>query len=311
MRGFLILLRAMLCIVIVCPQVSVANDNPQWRASGVLVPVVGLRNPTPPMPGPEPYQPPCDPNSGCCPTQDAAGAAGGYALPYRNKEAAKEAAMAAQLEQTNELLRAIQAQIAAKANQPPTTVAPPPPVKEETKEDEASKMKTAVGRLADKEASWLAEHGGPISSRLAANAEENMDSDSAAVRFKGFTQAKVALLVFCAAIIGVLLLGVAVIHKINNKLIPKLQEMAAKTPGTLDDKAVELLAKIHGRVDTVEEKLKTQFPKLAELQSKADEAMAKAGAALHVGTAAALAAPAGPAASLAAGAAAAAANPPA
>jgi|GEM_PF-1460519 len=255
------------------------------QSMGKLVPVAIQRSPTPPMPGPEPYQQPGDSASGCgpggcSPTAGAQTAPGGnFLLPYRSGEAAKDAAMAAQLERVNENLQAIQAQIANQQRQaPPPVVAPPA----EKPADDASKMKTAIGRLTDKEASWLAEHGGPISSRLAANAEENMDSESAAVRFKGFTQAKVALLIFCAAIVGIGLVLLMLIHKINNKAIPKLQELAAKTSNTVDDKLVELLAKIHGRVDTVEEKVKAQLPDLSALKAKADSA-------LHVATQAAIA----------------------
>jgi hypothetical protein len=221
-----------------------------------------------------------------------------YFIPFRNEMAKQQAETKAEIGSLRGQMDQI---LDAMKNQQVQT--PPEPAPEAPKEDEASRMKTMLGRLTDKEASWLAEHGGPLSSRLAANAEENMDSDSAAVRFKGFTQAKVALLIFCATIVVILALVVRVGHKLVDKfnLLEKAKEAAAKTSTTADDKAVELWEKLHNRVDGVEQKIKDQLPDLAALKAKAD-------AALSVGTAAALAAPAGPTASVAAATAAAAAK---
>jgi hypothetical protein len=248
------------------------------------------RNPTAPMPGPEPWQP-VQPQAGCGPggcgtanqaAEQAADSPGGSWLPWRSGVEGKLSEISRGQAETNRRLEEIARQQQA---QPPVVVpaAPGATPKEEAKD---GGPRTAVGRLADRESQWLAEHGGPISSRIAANAAENLDSDSAAVRFKGFTQAKVAVLVFCAAVLLVLGLGVWVLHRVNNKLIPKLQEAAAKTSNTADDKLVELLAKLHGRVDTVEAKATEQ---LSGLKGKVD-------AALNIGTAAALATPAAPAA---------------
>jgi hypothetical protein len=220
-----------------------------------------------------------------------ADAAKQYFIPFRNEMVKQQAETKAEIGS----LQGQMDQIINSLNSMKNQQVQVPPVPEAPKEDEASKMKTMLGRLTDKEASWLAEHGGPISGRIAANAEENMDSDSAAVRFKGFTQAKVALLIFCATIIIILALVVRVGHKLVDKfnLLEKAKEAAAKTSTTADDKAVELWEKLHNRIDGVEQKIADQLPNLAALKAKAD-------AAINIGTAAALAAPAGSAASAAA-----------
>jgi hypothetical protein len=264
------------------------------------------RRPTPPMPGdggcgpggcPPNVAPPIlgAPDTGMAEeASDIEGKVHKYLIPFRNEITRREA-------ETRRELQAIRGQLDSMARTP--TPPMPAPSTPESPKDEGPK--TIPGKIADREAEWLAQHGGPISKRIAANAEENLDSDSAAVRFKGFTQAKVAMLVFFGGVLFVLGLGVMVLHKINNKVIPILKEKAAQTPNTLDDKLVGVLEKLHGKVDAVEEKIKGHMPNMAETKAKAE-------AALRVATAAALATPAGPAASVAAGIAAAipAATPP-
>lgn len=185
---------------------------------------------------------------------------------------------------------------------------PVPPAPVPVDEAPPDKAKTLPGKIADKEAEFIAAHGGPISSRIAEKADENLGSDSAAIRFKGFTQAKVAMIVFLGGVLLVGFLIVRVLHKINDKALPKLQELAAKTPTTLDDKVVDLIARLHGKVDAVDEKIKGKIdatPELSAIRDKLAAVEAAAKNALHVGTAAALAAPAGPGAAAAAGVAAA------
>jgi hypothetical protein len=182
-----------------------------------------------------------------------------HLLPFRNDVAKEQANTRKQLDDLHKAISGL-ADAINKQQQPgavaPIQVVPPPPAPEQPKD---GGPKTIIGKIADKEAQWLADHGGPISSRIAKNAEENLDSDSAAVRFKGFTQAKVAVLVFCVGILLVLGLGVMAIHKINNKVLPSLQAFAAKTPNTIDDKIVGLISKVHDKVDAVEERIKGKF----------------------------------------------------
>ena len=228
-----------------------------------------------------------------------------YWLPFRNDVQRQQSEIQRQQAETQQQLTQIQQQLSQiqqqqqQSSRPlqPIPQSPITPVAPQPKVDEnPDAPKTLPGRIAQREAEWLAEHGGPISSRLAAKAEENLESDSAAVRFKGFTQAKVALLIFCTAIFLAFCLGLFLLHKLNNRLIPKLQAAAAATPNTIDDKLVGILASLHDRVGMIDDKVKSHLPDMAALRAKAD-------AALHVGTAAALAAPAGPAASAAAAAA--------
>lgn len=175
-----------------------------------------------------------------------------YMLPFRNEVVEKQRA-------TDQKLQAIQSQLSGLADslnksqaQP---VVPPPTAPAEEK---PVGPKTVVGKIADKEAEFLAEHGGPLSSRLAKAADENLDSDSAAIRFKGFTQAKVAMLVFFVGVLLVLGLGVFVIHRINAKLLPKLQEMAARTPTTIDDRIVGRIQSVHDRIDDIEGRVRAR-----------------------------------------------------
>lgn len=246
------------------------NNYDTWHA-----PVeTAQRYPSPPMPeqAPSPSAPAqCGPG-GCPAVQPAAD----YLLPYRAEQAAKESAMAAQLQQVNENLRAIQAQIAAKAAVPPPVVAAPvEPPKPVEKQDNT---KTFVGKIADKQADFVAEHGGPLTSRLAKAGSENLDDESPAVRFKGFTQAKLAWLIYLGFIAFIFAVGVWVLHRIGNRVIPKLQAAAEKTPNTVDDRLVAVLSGIHERVNAVEDKL----PKFNALKATADTA-------LHVATNAAAA----------------------
>lgn len=267
----------------------VLNESVQFykqQAAGIdlhLVPVVWptqQRNPTP-MPSPAPdQQGTCGPN-GCPPGSPQAVDQTDSWLPWRKGVEGKIGGIEQGQSAINQKLDAILQQQQNQQAQPPSTPVPIPTPTVPNKPAEDG-TKTIVGRIADKEAEWLEAHGGPISSRLAARANENLDDDSAAVRFKGFTQAKVALLIFCTAVVLVLCLGVWGLHRVNNKLIPKFESMAAKTTNTVDDKLVEILKGIHGRVDTVEERIKAQLPDFAGLKAKAD-------AALHVATQAAVA----------------------
>lgn len=202
-----------------------------------------VRRPTPPMPS--------DGFSDPVQYDDSGSDVNRYLLPFRNEVTKNQ-------ESTRQQLQAIQGQLEAirnaqQAKPPEAAPVAPPPAADVPKD---GGPKTIVGKIADREAEWLAEHGGPLSKRIAANADENLDSDSAAVRFKGFTQAKVAMLVFFLGILLVLGIGVLVLHKVNNKLLPILQNAAAKTPTTIDDKAVAFLQKIHDRVDAVEDRIK-------------------------------------------------------
>lgn len=230
-----------------------------------MVPVVRERRPTPPA-----QSDGCPP--GGCPSiggqsvplpipgpvevdQSAAvdGAVRRHLLPFRNEITQQQADTNRRLDglqqQVGGLVEAINRQAQAPQAQPPVS-----PANEAPKEDAGPK--TVVGKIADKEAQWLAEHGGPISKRLAAKAEDNLDDDNAAVRFKGFTQAKVAMLVFCGGILFILGFGVFVLHKLNNKMIPVLKNLAARTPTTLDDRLVERLSSVHDRVGALGTRLK-------------------------------------------------------
>ena len=217
----------------------------------------------------------------------------GYLLPGRERMA-KEFADAVDKERqareqdTAKLLNAINGlQRQGQQDIKPEPPLPTPPEAKPT-EDEGtgeSKMKTKYGEWTYKEAQWFAAHGTPLQKILAKHAIDNMEDDSAAVRFKGFTQAKVLVLMAGLLFFALFCVGLWLLHRLNNKLIPKLQEIAAKTPGTLDDKLVELLAKVHGRVDTLESKI----PIIGKLDEKIADAKAKAESALHIGTAAALA----------------------
>jgi len=185
------------------------------------------------------------------------GAVRKHLLPFRNEITQQQADTNRRLDglqqQVGGLADAITKQAQAQQATPPAAqpIVPPPPKEEPKEEPKDAGPKTVVGKIADKEAQWLAEHGGPASKRIAANAVENLDDDSAGVRFKGFTQAKVALLVFCGGILLILGFGVWVLHKINNKLIPWLQAQAAKTSNTFDDRLVERLSTVHDKVGSV------------------------------------------------------------
>lgn len=253
------------------------------------------RHPTPPIPGPEAYQP----SGGNAPKVP------NYLIPEREQfardQAQQLATIQAEMAAIRQQLGVIAESMKAGGQADPATLAKLAELQQRQAalEAEAAKAKeekqgarTIVGKIAEREADWLAEHGGPLSSRIAGSAAEKLDSDSAAVRFVGFTQAKVALLIFCGAVVLVGLLIFYGVHRLNNTLIPKLQEAAAKTSNTYDDKAVQWLSDLHEKVNAVE----------ANAKSRLDELKGKVDTALHVGTAAALATPAAPiAAPLAAG----------
>ena len=95
------------------------------------------RHPTPPMPAPQPQwrespdvDQPCDPSTGCCPATVpslVAGSAGGYVLPYRNEQTAKEAAAAAELQRISTILQQIEANQRQNQGGPPPVILPPTP----------------------------------------------------------------------------------------------------------------------------------------------------------------------------------------
>ena len=94
------------------------------------------RHPTPPMPAPQwrespSVDQPCDPATGCCPASvpslAAAGSAGGYVLPYRNDQAAKEVATSSELQRISTILQQIEVNQRQNQSAPPPAILPPTP----------------------------------------------------------------------------------------------------------------------------------------------------------------------------------------
>jgi thioredoxin 1 len=146
-----------------------SSGGDEWRPVGASASKFIQRRPTPPMNGPEgcgpagctpagigpePYQPMApipDTVSPGCGVDLAAKPAGGYVLPYRDGQAAKDAAVASQLQQVNDNLRRIQEQIASGAKQPveqqpviPLAPEAKPEPKPETLKEKAEAVKEKI-----------------------------------------------------------------------------------------------------------------------------------------------------------------------
>jgi hypothetical protein len=213
------------------------------------------------------------------------GGGGNYVIPYRRNEAAADGRLEAGItELRGQMQQLLQqnAQGQAPAAQPLGPLVPvvEPPVMERPKPEGP---KTIIGKAQERVGEFIEAHGGPISSRLAAHGTENLEDDSVGVRFKGFTQVGVAILIFCTVIAVCFALLVRVLHKIGNKVLPKLAESAAKTPNTVDDKVVSFLQGINDRVGKVETQVESHLPDMSALKAKVDSA-------LHIATQAAVAA---------------------
>lgn len=227
--------------------------------AGRMVPVAwgDNRNPTPPLP-----EPPCCPVPGnAMPVADEVRQ---YIIPFRNEITQQQRELAGQVQTIQGQIGQVQQQIgqlteAVQSQQQLPPVVQPPPVAEPPKEEPAEGgPKTAAGRIAERGADWLAEHGGPLSGKIAAGAAEKLDSDSPAVRFVGWTQAKAAWAVFLGAIVAVIAIGVFLLHRLNSRLLPILAAKAAATANPLDDKLVTVLRRAHDRIGAVEDRIKSR-----------------------------------------------------
>ncbi len=211
---------------------------------------------------------PTPPRDGCCPTPEPAPAYDASALgsedpllPWRKEQEARNRDMQQRLGNLNQKMDVIiqrQEQQPA-VPQPAPTPSSPPPGQPAEGDEAPGGPQTAAGRLAQRGADWLAEHGGPLSSRLAAGASERLDSDSPGVRLVGWTQAKAAWAVFLGTILLLVGLGIWLLHRLNNRLLPILQAKAAATPNKIDDAIVGGLAFLHNRVDSVEDRIRSRL----------------------------------------------------
>jgi thiol-disulfide isomerase/thioredoxin len=278
----------------------------QQSTDGTLVPVIGLvaaRNPSP-VPEPEP----CDPNSGCCPAAPAQVDQDGSMMPWRKGIEGKigniDQNQAAINRKLDELLKQGQTPPAMppSAESPPSfpTVPPPavaPPVNAEN----------PIEKLTDKELQWLSKHGLPLTRNLANKFSEQIEHGTP-LQEKGATIFGIVL-VCIATVVGLILAVLALVLPIllGHAIYTKCHADKAKIDADLQN-----VPGIGGALATGFDKLDTfntqnVDPKIQDaidkLKAGVADAQAKASAALHVGTAAALAAPAGPAASAAAAAA--------
>ncbi len=174
-------------------------------------------------------------------------------LPWRKEQEARNRQMQERLGSLDQKLDVL---IQRKEQQPQVPQPSSPPPAQSAEGDQAPVgPQTAAGRIAQRGADWLAEHGGPLSSRLAAGASERLDSDSPGVRLVGWTQAKAAWAVFLGIIVLLVGLGIWLLHRLNNRLLPILQAKAAATPNKIDDALVGGLTFLHNRVDNIEQRI--------------------------------------------------------
>jgi S1-C subfamily serine protease len=165
----------------------------------------------------------CDPSTGCCPTPTAAvsvNSQGGYALPYRNDQAAKESAATAELQRIEDTLQQIAARIGqnSQSSQPPVIIQQPasaPPIASPDKEP-GNAIEKRLNSILDKM---------PIQGPITKALEKQTESESPLARFFGATTAIVFLTMLAIIpLIGIFLLG----HKIYQKCHADLAAITAK-----------------------------------------------------------------------------------